>query len=127
MSSDTRRTDAPESLVYFPAFPKLPPELRWMIWQMAIYTDKTPRIHYYSLFNTENEGRLQSFLQQMMRAYPPEPEKSCHRRDGTSQPIIPRRIRSQLSQYSWTEANNELKDGSTYRGRLILLGWLACT
>lgn len=109
MSPDTRGDDAPESPIHFHAFPKLPLELRWKIWQMVICTDETPRIHYYSFFNNDNEGHRQSSLQQMMRAYPPEPSKPRPRRpDGTLFTILPRRLRSQPSQCSWTEANHFL-------------------
>jgi hypothetical protein len=99
----------PDSTMSFHYFPQLPPELRWKIWQMVICTDKTPRIHYYSLYN-DDEGGRQSFLEQMIRAHTPPkqniswPRLSC----GELRPIVPPRLQSQPLQYSWTTANRFL-------------------
>ncbi|KAF7545174.1 hypothetical protein G7Z17_g9394 [Cylindrodendrum hubeiense] len=109
MSSDTHGADVPESPIHFHGFPKLPPELRWKIWQMAICTDQTPRIHYYSLFNDDNEGHRHSSLQEMMRTYSPAPRKPHPRgRNRKPKTIAPRRLQSQPSQYSWSKANSFL-------------------
>lgn len=76
---------------------------------MAICTDETPRLHYYSLFSYDYDGQRQSCLQQMMRAYPPEPDKPHLRwHDGSLFRVYPRRLRTQPSQFSWTEANRFL-------------------
>lgn len=75
---------------------------------MAICTDETPRIHYYSFFNNDNEGHRQSLLQQMMRAYPPKPKKLVVGHDGKPYVPCPSPLQSQPSQCSWTEANRFL-------------------
>lgn len=46
----------------FTSFPRLPSELREMIWEMAIDGSPLPRIHHYSLFNTDDNGVRQSSL-----------------------------------------------------------------
>ncbi|KAH7156017.1 hypothetical protein EDB81DRAFT_927963 [Dactylonectria macrodidyma] len=107
MTSDTHEVDALEAPIHFLAFYKLPAELRWKIWQMAICTDETPRIHYYSLFNTDEKGSRQSSLQQMLRTYPPKPSQP-NARTLNGNWWTPSQLQSQPSQCSWTEANRFL-------------------
>lgn len=77
---------------------------------MAICTDETPRIHYYSLFNKDMRGtRRQSFLQWMIRAYPPALKKPHpHLPDGRLDMLANHCLQSRPSQWSWTEANRFL-------------------
>ena len=101
----------------FPGFPKLPGELRWMIWQMAVDKDATPRLYYYSLFHHDDEGRPQSRLQHMMRQYKANPESWMRhgwyrhgwyapgRGDSTGHWCTPFPMRSRPRQCGWTSAN----------------------
>ncbi|KAL1844605.1 hypothetical protein VTK73DRAFT_2181 [Phialemonium thermophilum] len=66
MSADTGEA-VPSQPAQFHGFPRLPTELRWMIWQMAICTDETPRIHYYALFNDDDRDKRRSLLPDMIR------------------------------------------------------------
>ncbi|KAI9148997.1 hypothetical protein HJFPF1_11041 [Paramyrothecium foliicola] len=93
----------------FHLFGKLPPELRWEIWRMAICTEKTPKLHYYSLFNHDNGGSSQSFLKTMKKTYPPPPKQPHPRKeDGSLGFMYHPRLWSQPSQYKWTKANRFL-------------------
>ncbi len=92
----------------FPSFPKLPGELRWMIWKMSVDKDATPRLYYYSLFHHDDEGRPQSRLQYMMGRYKANPERWMrHLRLGQSgeHRCYPFPMRSRPRQCGWTEAN----------------------
>lgn len=105
LESEAKR---PESGTHFHLFSKLPPEIRWAIWQLVVCTDKTPKIHYYSLFNTDHDGYRQSHLQLMMRAYyEDEPGKIFsgppNRRRWT-RPVLKSFRRTCV----WTEANRFL-------------------
>ncbi|KAI9164165.1 hypothetical protein HJFPF1_05805 [Paramyrothecium foliicola] len=102
--------DARRPLDRFLAFPRLPFDLRWIIWRMAICTDETPRIHYYSLFNEDVfEGHRQSFLRWMISQYPPTPPRPHPRRnDGTLRYTTNPRLHSLPSQFSWTRGNRFL-------------------
>lgn len=107
MRSDTGEQDASETPRHFPKFPELPAELRWKIWQMAICTDKTPRIHYYQLFSEDRQGHRQSLLQQMMQTYSPSTDKPHPpRSDGIWDPMIPPRLQSRPLEWSWAKANS---------------------
>jgi hypothetical protein len=76
---------------------------------MAICTEKTPKLHYYSLFNHDNEGSSQSFLKKMKKAYPPPPKQPHPRQaDGSLDFLFNPQLRSQPSQYKWTKANRFL-------------------
>lgn len=97
--------DGSDGLPRFHRFTQLPFELRSIIWQMAICTDKTPRIHYYSLFNNDNVKR-ESLLQEMMCAYLPEKPRTVW---GTWNPMEDRYfyhvLWSKPEQMGWTKAN----------------------
>jgi hypothetical protein len=81
-----------EPLDHFHLFPGLPIELRLIIWSMAICPGETAKIHYYSLFNDENERR--SSLPSMM-ANSLEPTRS------TSLP-------EESTSFAWTDENRFL-------------------
>ncbi|KAH7122082.1 hypothetical protein B0J13DRAFT_680236 [Dactylonectria estremocensis] len=103
----SNEADTPESPIHFHVFSKLPPEVRWKIWQMAICTDETPKIHYYSLFNTDHDGYRQSHLQLMMRAYLPKPSKTIASSPNGRQWKRPL-LKSLQRTCFWTEANRFL-------------------
>lgn len=109
MALDGPKDDLPtEPDKSFHPFPRLPPELRMQIWRMAIHTDDTPRIHYYSYFNDDDNGRRAGSLAQMIRDYPPSP-RQVYSPDSTSPGVLkPIVLRSRPSEYSWTKANSFL-------------------
>lgn len=111
MNSETRATELSDPLNRFTKFSKLPTELRWTIWRMAICSDPTPRIHYYSLFNDDIEGNRQTLLRSMLIDKPTMAEEPRVRRDADRKPSYTRYpklyTKPQKSQ-SWTKTNRFL-------------------
>ena len=99
--TDARSASGPPTS--FRPFSKLPPELRWQIWQMAICTSPRPRIHYYSLFHTDKDGQRHSQLQQIVRDNPPPkvaPASYCS--SGVIRYRHPPLLESRPDQFAWT-------------------------
>jgi hypothetical protein len=89
----------------------MPPELRRRVWEMAVHTDKTPKLHFYSLFNTDDDGRRQSNLQRLMDACPTPWNKKPvqrYRISGIKKAVMPPFLRSRPREFAWTEANRFL-------------------
>lgn len=95
-------TAAPK--VEFVQFPELPEELRRAIWNMAICTDDTPRIHYYSLYHSDEHGRRKNRLQCMLEKY--NSDKS-HMIEWPGSRRVPRLV-SKPGSCAWTSANRFL-------------------
>jgi hypothetical protein len=78
---------------------------------MAVHTDKTPKLHFYSLFNTDDDGRRQSNLQRLMDACPTPWNKKPvqrYRISGIKKAVMPPFLRSRPREFAWTEANRFL-------------------
>ncbi|CAH0051206.1 unnamed protein product [Clonostachys solani] len=103
MSRETSAADAPGPLTHFHPFRKLPPELRYKIWRMAIWTEKTPKIHYYSLYNEEDGGHRESSLPWLIDSFMQPGSK-----DWVCKPVARHPLRSKPQQCSWTEYNRVL-------------------
>jgi len=73
---------------------------------MAICTDETPRIHYYSLFNNDNPSGPESSLQYLMQQYRPIPPQVTMGRKYEEFWLAP--LRSKPSEFSWTASNRLL-------------------
>ncbi|CAG9990487.1 unnamed protein product [Clonostachys byssicola] len=91
--------DAPGPLTHFHKFTQLPPELRCRIWKMAIFTEKTPKIHYYSLCN-DDEGYRKSSLAELIDMY-----KNPGPKDGVFRPFNPLALQCEPQQFSWADDN----------------------
>jgi hypothetical protein len=99
---ETPAADAPGLLTYFHLFPQLPTELRCRIWKMAVCTEKTPKIHYYSLYNDDN-GYRQSRLPELIDMYmKPGPK------DWVFRPVTPHPLQCKPQQYDWADDNRFL-------------------
>lgn len=108
MNSETRTTELSDSLNRFTKFSKLPTELRRTIWRMAICSDPTPRIHYYSLFNDDIEGHRQTLLRSMLIDKPTMVEEPRVRRDADKKPSYtryPKLYTKPQKPQSWTKTN----------------------
>ncbi|KAK7212896.1 hypothetical protein V2G26_020074 [Clonostachys chloroleuca] len=101
-SRETSAADAPGLLTHFHLFPQLPTELRCRIWKMAICTEKTPKIHYYSLYN-DDDGYRHSRLPELIDMYmKPGPK------DWVFSPVAPHPLQCKPQQCDWADDNRFL-------------------
>jgi hypothetical protein len=88
-----------------------------MIWEMAVNTDETPRLHHYSLFNNDRRhSRIHSNLTRLIGSCPTPWWKKPLKRNKTTGRVIsvkPRALRSCPQEWTWTVANRFLNLGDT--------------
>lgn len=108
-SSIAHRVGSPKPSTHFHLFPRLPAEIRVMIWKMAFIEPRLPKLHYYSLFNEDHPGYRESYLPLLLWAHMNCPEsESEHNRlqDEEPLPLKDRHVlRTQRANFAWTEAN----------------------
>jgi 2EXR family protein len=97
-----------ESSIGFPSFKRLPYDLREQIWEtaMAEANFKHPRIHYYSLYNIDDQGIRHSELQNSPGLVTKEASPSFDESDELNWPIqTDNSIHRRAQNMAWTRTN----------------------
>ncbi len=91
----------------FPLFSKLPLEIREMIWKLAIYDLPQPRVHHYSLFNTNDNGVRHSSLREKILPLPIDEDQIPRKCTSCGAPprVRPCVLYPHSEGYGWAQSN----------------------
>jgi len=85
----------------FPHFPRLPTEIRILIWNLAISVDSSPSIHFFSVFNPSDDQEWAAMNQHAVAA-------TTRILRGVAAPRLGKN--SRLHSWTWSNPSAYLRD-----------------